>query len=150
MKESPLIYKQSGAVPFYIIDGKILLLLISNTKGDKWIIPKGFIEQNFKPDASAAREVFEEAGIRGKIFKPALGKYKRKKLSGTYITKVFLFLAEEILDSWPEQSFRKRIWVPANDINKYIKTKKLLKILSNIPFFIEKNREVLFSEKYSN
>ncbi len=141
MKRPAWMYKQSAAVPFRVVEGKIWILLISNNSGDKWVIPKGIVDRNLKPAESAAKEAFEEAGVKGKLLKPALGRYKMKKWDGKCRIKVFLLLAEEVLDNWPEESYRKRTWVEIGDVEKYIKKKKLLRILSGIPGFVDRYAE---------
>ena len=126
---------QSGAIPFQS-NGNLKILIITNRKGTKWVIPKGIIEPDLKASESAAKEVYEEAGVRGRILKPALGKYKVKKWGEKCRVKVFLLETEEILDSWPESLYRRRKWVTCAEAKKYIKKKKLLKIIEKIPEFI--------------
>lgn len=44
------------------------ILLVSSSKHrDRWIVPGGGVEPSEAPDIAAEREVFEEAGVRGKL-----------------------------------------------------------------------------------
>ena len=43
--------------------------LISTQGGKAWQLPKGLIERGEQPEEAAAREVFEETGLRGKLLK---------------------------------------------------------------------------------
>lgn len=41
---------------------------MSSTKfPDKWIVPGGGVDPDEEPSVTAVREVFEEAGVRGKL-----------------------------------------------------------------------------------
>lgn len=141
MKNPSWMYRQSGTVPYRIKDENIWILLITNRKGSKWGIPKGIVDRTMKASDSALKETFEEAGVRGKIIKPALGVYKVKKWEGKCRIKVFMLPADEVFDEWPEKIYRKRIWVRIEEAEKYIKKKKLLKLINKIPSFIEKYAE---------
>ena len=136
--------RQSGAIPF-LSNGEVKILIITNRKGTKWIIPKGIIEPELKASESAAKEVYEEAGIRGRIIKPAIGKYKVKKWGEKCKVKVFLLETEEILESWPESLYRRRKWITCDEAKDYIKKKKLLKIIEKIPEFISYQQNTIES-----
>lgn len=127
--------RQSGAIPF-LSNGELKILIITNRKGTKWVIPKGIVEPELKPAESAAKEVYEEAGIRGRIIKPAIGKYNIKKWGDKRKVKVFLLETQEILETWPESLYRRRKWITCDQAPQYIKKKKLLKIIRKIPDFI--------------
>ena len=53
------IYRQSGAVPFRVRDGALEVLLITAVSSDHWIVPKGIVEPDLTPAASAAEEAHE-------------------------------------------------------------------------------------------
>lgn len=44
-----------------------VLLVTSSRHTDQWIVPGGGLEPEEEADAAAAREVIEEAGVRGNI-----------------------------------------------------------------------------------
>ena len=57
---------QAGAVAFKIVDDSPLILLVRAKKTpDDWIFPKGHIEIGETAEETAARELAEEAGVRG-------------------------------------------------------------------------------------
>ena len=44
------------------------VLLISSSRNlDNWIVPGGGIEDNENPEEAAKREVYEEAGVQGRL-----------------------------------------------------------------------------------
>ena len=57
---------QAGAIAFKIVNDSPLILLVRARKNPQdWIFPKGHVESGETADAAAARELEEEAGIRG-------------------------------------------------------------------------------------
>lgn len=59
---------QAGAIAFKIVDESPLILLVRARKNpQEWIFPKGHIESGETAEAAAARELEEEAGIRGEL-----------------------------------------------------------------------------------
>ncbi|HEY3622474.1 MAG TPA: NUDIX domain-containing protein [Roseiarcus sp.] len=43
------------------------ILLVTTRQSKRWIIPKGWPIKGLRPAKSAAREAFEEAGVRGPV-----------------------------------------------------------------------------------
>jgi 8-oxo-dGTP pyrophosphatase MutT (NUDIX family) len=74
----------------------------------RWIIPKGWPIKSLRPPKSAAREAFEEAGVRGKIGAKSVGLFKYNKLldeHGIEVScevKFFPLLVKRQSESWPE------------------------------------------------
>ena len=129
-------YNQSAVIPFKLEDGKLKLLMISNRKRSRWIFPKGIIEQHLTPQQSAAKEAFEEAGIKGKVYSNEIGNYRYKKWGGVCAVQVYLLQIEEILTDWPEANFRNRIWVGIDEAKQLVREDDLKNIVSNLNFFI--------------
>jgi 8-oxo-dGTP pyrophosphatase MutT (NUDIX family) len=54
------------------VDGERQYLLVEARRSPgKWVLPKGHIEPGETPEAAAAREVEEEAGVRAEVIAPA-------------------------------------------------------------------------------
>lgn len=66
---------QFGAVPYTIVDGQLVVLLITSRGRGKWIFPKGGQMEGLTPWQSAAHEAFEEAGVEGEIEDTPIGSY---------------------------------------------------------------------------
>lgn len=61
---------QYGVLPYRFTDiGSLEMLLVTTRETKRWIIPKGWPIKGLKPPKSAAREAYEEAGIRGTVGK---------------------------------------------------------------------------------
>ena len=72
----------------------------------------------------AASEAWEEAGLLGTIASRACCKYFLEKAGTEYQVDVYLLQVVRCLSEWPEQHWRKRIWLPSD---------KAIKRLENAP-----------------
>jgi 8-oxo-dGTP pyrophosphatase MutT (NUDIX family) len=71
---------QCGALPYrFTSDAALEILLVTTRQTRRWIIPKGWPIKGLRPAKSAAREAFEEAGVRGKISAKPLGLFSYEK-----------------------------------------------------------------------
>jgi 8-oxo-dGTP pyrophosphatase MutT (NUDIX family) len=71
---------QYGALPYRFTPHAALeILLVTTRQTRRWIIPKGWPIKGLRPAKSAAREAFEEAGVRGKISAKPLGLFTYEK-----------------------------------------------------------------------
>ena len=57
-------------------DGEFEILLVTSRDTGRWIIPKGWTSKRIKDCKAAAREAREEAGVKGKILRDAIGTYR--------------------------------------------------------------------------
>jgi len=101
-------YRQSAVIPYLLEDQKTKVMLITTQKKKKWTLPKGIIEPGWSPARSAAREAYEEAGIRGQVEQELFDRFEYDKWSGTCHVQVFLMEITEVLNQWPEQDQRQR------------------------------------------
>ncbi|MCW2243839.1 NUDIX hydrolase [Azospirillum canadense] len=107
---------QYAALPFRLRSRRPEVLLVTSRETRRWIIPKGWAEKAVKPHAMAAREAYEEAGVRGTVDHKPFGSYryvKRLTASKSVLCSVTVYLleVEEELDDWPEKSERERRWL---------------------------------------
>src|SRR5258708_7732746 len=71
---------QYGALPYrFTPEASLEILLVTTRQTKRWIIPKGWPIKRLKPAKSAAREAFEEAGVRGKIGMKSVGLFAYEK-----------------------------------------------------------------------
>lgn len=107
---------QYAALPYRLQNRRPEVLLVTSRETRRWIIPKGWAEKAVKPHAMAAREAYEEAGVRGTVDHRPFGSYRYiKRLTTTKSVlcsvTVYLLEVEEELDDWPEKSERERRWL---------------------------------------
>lgn len=130
-------YLQSAVIPFRMKNELLQICLITSRKKRRWVIPKGVIEPDLTPLASAAKEALEEAGIKGRIFANAIGTYQYEKWHGTCSVEVFVMHVEEVLDTWDE-SFRDREWLNLDQATTRLQEPELQAIVKQLPNFINK------------
>ena len=109
--QPPWLYAQSAVVPYHLVGDLVEVLLITSRRAKRWTIPKGVIEPTLTPQASAAKEAYEEAGVRGLVGSASLGAFEYEKWGGTCRVEVFPLLVQDILETWPESDRRQRRWV---------------------------------------
>jgi 8-oxo-dGTP pyrophosphatase MutT (NUDIX family) len=108
---------QHGALPYRIgPDGAVQLLLVTSRQTRRWIIPKGWPIKGLKPSKSAAREAFEEAGVRGIVGSKSIGSFVYDKgledgVSVRCEVGVFPLKVERQHKTWPEAHQRETRWV---------------------------------------
>ncbi|KAG7523291.1 diphosphoinositol polyphosphate phosphohydrolase 3-beta-like [Solea senegalensis] len=77
-----------------------VLLVSSSRHPDQWIVPGGGMEPEEEPCGTAVREVFEEAGVKGKLGR-LLGifEYNQDRKHRTY---VYTLIVTETLEDWED------------------------------------------------
>ena len=72
---------QYAALPYRFTQAAALeMLLVTTRQTKRWIIPKGWPIKGLRPAKSAAREAFEEAGVRGKVSAKSVGLFTYDKV----------------------------------------------------------------------
>ena len=112
---------QIAALPFRLdAEGRPEILLVTSRETKRWIIPKGWPMRGRKDHRAAEQEAFEEAGLKGRIGKKAIGHYRYDKQLGdgralACAVKVYPLQVSEERKSWPEQTQRERRWYAAEE-----------------------------------
>ncbi len=125
-------YTQSAVVPFRRRRGELEILMITSRKKKRWVLPKGVVEPDLSPWASAAKEALEEAGIEGKVSRRSVGNYRYEKWGGTCTVDVFPMAVGKIHESWLE-SFRERRWLSLGEAVARVREGELRRILRSLP-----------------
>jgi phosphohistidine phosphatase len=123
---------QSGVIPYRQENGQLEILLITSNDGERWVVPKGFIEPGLTAAQSAAKEALEEAGIEGVISEESLGFYTYRKWGSTYRVELFLLRVTRQWDHWQE-SHRCREWLTVADASGRVSIPDLQNLLLRIP-----------------
>lgn len=106
--------RQYGAIPYTVVQGQVVFLLVTSRRTGRWIFPKGDPMEGLAPFEAAAQEAAEEAGVEGEVDRHPIGTYRafktlpfRRKIIhvemyGLRVTRQF--------DDWLEKSRRHRHW----------------------------------------
>ena len=111
------------------------MLLVTSRETGRWIIPKGWPIKGFKPAETAAREAFEEAGVRGLVSGRSLGRYVYEKWMEDRVAsfpcevQVFPLLVKRQLKKWPEYRQRRVRWLSVPEAAALIDDSDLRKLI---------------------
>ena len=92
-----------------------ILLVSSMSRPGRWTLPKGSVERGELPQFTAAREIAEEAGVRGRLV-CRLGVVERQSQRIAF----YLFRFRHDVD-WLENHVRERRWVPVERAERYLR-----------------------------
>ena len=115
------VFPQAGAIPYRIADDVLEVLLISTSSGKHLTIPKGLIDPGFSTTETALNEAYEEAGIKGDLVMPPMGRYRFRKWGGICEVSVYAMAVTRVMDRWPESSMRRRLWIEYRQAARQVK-----------------------------
>ena len=129
---------QYGVLPYQFTETDLLeVLLVTTRRTRRWVVPKGWPIKGLKPPQSAAREAYEEAGIRGTVGAKAIGIFSYNKvldISGGIVpceVRVFAMIVKRQLDTWPEAHEREARWFEPAKALSAIKDKGLRELIES-------------------
>lgn len=114
---------QFGALPYTIVDGQLVVLLITSRGRGKWIFPKGGQIEGMTPWESAAHEAYEEAGVEGEIDHVPIGRYflpVTAERPQPVEVAIFPLRVTRQRDDWEEQGSRYRHWAVLAEARRLI------------------------------
>jgi 8-oxo-dGTP pyrophosphatase MutT (NUDIX family) len=113
---------QYAALPYrYTEAGAVEVLLVTSRSRRRWILPRGWPIKGLKPAEAAAREAFEEAGVRGAVRSKPIGRFTYEKQldeDGRSVScEVTVFPLEVVRQHriWPEVWQREVRWLAVGD-----------------------------------
>ena len=128
---------QSGVLAYKMApNGKVRILLVRTTRSKRWSIPKGKAKSELTLAENAAKEAFEEAGVKGEIAPLSAGMFRATKWTwyGDAIVEVWVYLLKvtEQLKHWPEQGKRETMWVSCKEAAQVLKEPLLVSLCHEI------------------
>jgi 8-oxo-dGTP pyrophosphatase MutT (NUDIX family) len=115
-------------------DGVEVLLITSRDTG-RWVIPKGWPMPGLAPEAAAAQEAWEEAGVNGQINPCCIGRFGYQKGLSVSTTipcavAVFGLRVNTLASSFPEVKERQRRWFPKAEAAGLVAEPELSQIIA--------------------
>jgi ADP-ribose pyrophosphatase YjhB (NUDIX family) len=128
---------QSGVLAYKVApNGKVRILLVRTTRSKRWSIPKGKARSDLTLAANAAKEAFEEAGVKGEIAPSSAGMFRTSKRIwyGDAIIEVWVYFLKvtEQLEHWPEEGKRQTKWVSCQEAAKVLNEPFLVSLCHEI------------------
>ncbi|XP_005988432.1 diphosphoinositol polyphosphate phosphohydrolase 1 [Latimeria chalumnae] len=117
-------YKKRAACLCFRSESEEEVLLVSSSRHpDKWIVPGGGMEPEEEPSVAAAREVCEEAGVKGTLGR-LVGIFEN--CDRKHRTYVYVLIVTEVLEDWEDSVNigRKRDWFRIDDAIKVLQCHK--------------------------
>jgi 8-oxo-dGTP pyrophosphatase MutT (NUDIX family) len=110
--------RQVAALPVAVADGEVRVMLVTSRETGRWVLPKGWPVKGLEAHEAAAREAWEEAGLRGEVSPRPFGAYHYgKRLDDGRIVAcevwVYPMRVEQERPDWPERRERLRRWMTA-------------------------------------
>ena len=102
--------RQSGALPYSIVDGRVVFLLVTSRRTGRWIFPKGSVSSGMTPWDSAAKEALEEAGVAGQISSEPVGSYLNSDKGLLVDVDLYPLRVKVQNETWDEMDQRLRHW----------------------------------------
>lgn len=118
-------FKKRAACLCFKNDREEEVLLVSSSRHpDQWIVPGGGMEPEEEPCGAAVREVFEEAGVKGKLGR-LLGVFEQNQ-DRKHRTYVYVLTVTETLEAWEDSVNigRKREWFTVDEAIKVLQHHK--------------------------
>ncbi|XP_056455437.1 nudix (nucleoside diphosphate linked moiety X)-type motif 4a [Gadus chalcogrammus] len=118
-------FKRRAACLCFKNEGEDEVLLVSSSRHpDQWIVPGGGMEPEEEPGGAAVREVYEEAGVKGKLGR-LLGVFEHNQ-DRKHRTFVYVLTITETLDDWEDSVTigRKRKWFKIDDALQVLQNHK--------------------------
>ncbi len=114
---------QAGAIPYTVVEGEPLFLLVTSRGNGRWIFPKGRLDPGKTAAEIAVQEAFEEAGVEGRVGAP-VGRYRfrRGRDANAPLIEVEMYplAVGRQLDDWPEKAERRRHWASAAEVRRLV------------------------------
>jgi 8-oxo-dGTP pyrophosphatase MutT (NUDIX family) len=125
--------EQAGAIPWRWNDRGPEILLITSSSGDRWIVPKGWIEPGSSPAQCAVEEAFEEAGVRGVLSSDEpFGVFGFKRRRRKLAIVVFLLEVLHVHERWPDEELRRRAWLSPEQAARKVRDSGLRELIDTV------------------
>ncbi|MGQ0611904.1 MAG: NUDIX hydrolase [Paracoccaceae bacterium] len=112
----------------------VQVLLITSRDTGRWVLPKGWVMEGRSPAEAAAREAWEEAGVKGTVAAGSIGHFHYDKLVPgadpvPCRVEVFGLSVTSLAAKYPERKQRRRRWFAAQEAAQMVNEPELRALL---------------------
>lgn len=118
---------QAAALP--LRDDQICL--VQSRSGKRWLLPKGKLERGQSHQEAAILEAWQEAGVLGMLDPEPVGSYRYWKRGRWHEVVVFMLHVTHVANTWPEQSWRPRHWLPTDEAIEQVSDAALRRLIES-------------------
>ena len=127
---------QCAALCFRVRRGKTQVLLVTSRDTGRWLLPKGWPIAGLNPTETAAREAWEEAGVKGAVLDECLGHYSYLKTFADRagqpcIVSVYPLRVELTADRFRESQQRRRKWFAVTKAATLVQEPELQRLIAD-------------------
>lgn len=115
---------QIGILPYTFRDRKLYVLLITNSSGTRWILPKGRQEPDMTPVEVALMEAVEEGGVLGTMRHDLR---IRCSMANGRLLQLYAMKISKLLRTWPEENFRLRRLLPIEEAIRMVEDRGVVR-----------------------
>lgn len=128
---------QIAALCWRFHKGGVQILLVTSRETRRWVLTKGWPMPGLAPEAAAAREAWEEAGVEGTVCTTAIGSYTYDKILQTgdplpCAVAVYPLRVRFLKRRFPECKERRRKWFSAQDAARQVAEPGLTEVLEAV------------------
>jgi 8-oxo-dGTP pyrophosphatase MutT (NUDIX family) len=124
---------QVGALCYRRTGKGLRVLLITSRDTGRWVIPKGWPMRKRTEAQAAAREAYEEAGLRGAVSAKSIGFYTYRKgiegMSFPCVVRIYPLEARERVKQYPETGQRRVKWFSPAKAARRVREPELAQLL---------------------
>jgi 8-oxo-dGTP pyrophosphatase MutT (NUDIX family) len=107
----PPLMRQAMAIPYREMAGRFEFCLVTSLAKKRWGFPKGIVDPGETAEETAAKESWEEAGLRGEVVGLPLGEYEDAKWGYRLLVAGYVLRITDVADQWLEVDLRQRVFL---------------------------------------
>jgi len=111
----PPLMRQALAIPYREASGQFEFCLVTSLAKRRWGFPKGIVDPGETAEETAAKESWEEAGLRGEVVGLPLGEYEDAKWGFRLLVAGYVLRITDVAERWLEADLRQRVFLAPAD-----------------------------------
>ena len=149
LKNTVLKYKKVksfGVIPIFKDKDVYKILIVQNSKGGHWGLPKGTPEKGEEPLQTAIRELFEETGLKdvkveeGKTFIESPYSFEKSGITYEKTNSYFISFVNQMTKGDDLDQIDEIRWVTFDEARKTLTNESIIKVVDELERYLEENK----------